>query len=62
MLVREFIRCLKKILVIYLLSVFGCAGSWLLCGFSLVAASWGYSRCGAQASHCRASLVANHRL
>ena len=39
-------------LFISLLFMFGCVGSLLLCaGFSLVAASRGYS-CGARASHC----------
>ena len=64
---------LKFYLFIYLF-IFGCTGSSLLCGLSLVEASRGF-RCGARTSHCggfschraqalgvRASVVVTHGL
>jgi len=43
----------KKIFNLFYLFIYGCVGSLLLCGLSLVAASRGYSLLnGMQASHC----------
>ena len=42
------------------LFIFGCAGSSLLCGFSLVAALGGLFFVAVWTSHCLAFLVAEH--
>ena len=54
--------CFLKYLIIYLF--LAALGLLVAHGLSLVAASWGYSLVvvAAQASHCGASLVGEHRL
>ena len=53
------LSCLKKMFLFY----FDCAGSWLLCGLSLVATSWGYSRIAVLGLLIEVvSLVAEHGL
>ena len=62
MLVREFIRCLKTILFIYLLSVFDCAGSLLLGRFFSSCNELGPLVVVHRLHMAVASLAANHRL
>ena len=54
----------KKISAVFTyLFIFDCAGSLLLFGLSSSCSKWGLlSSCGAQASHCSASLVVEHGL
>ena len=47
---------------VYYLFIFGCAGSCCCAGFAPAAASGGYSRHSARASHCLSSRVAGHGL
>ena len=53
----------KEFFFFNLLIYFGCTGSLLLCGLSLVVVSRGTTLHGsAWASHCVASFAAEHRL
>ena len=58
-----FLFVLKFFFVcLFVLFIFGYAGSSSLCGLSLVAKGRVYSNCGMQVSHCMPSLVSEHGL